>query len=358
MSKLRSIMDKCLPQAFRRLALVLPICVFMAFSPRTAAGQMLSARYASAVLEAGTGRLLFSSNADEPRHPASLTKMMTLYMVFDALRRGEMRLDQRLAMTETASSKPASKLGLPAGRTITLENAIYAVVTKSANDVASLLGEALGEGSEARFAQLMTLRARAIGMSGTTFRNASGLPDIDQVSTARDMAQLGYRLFTDFPEYYHFFRTRTHAMGGITLRNHNRMLDSFEGVDGIKTGYVDASGFNIVTSAVRRNRRIIAVVFGGRSWHERDRHAAVLLEQGFASIGVGQPPLLLASAVASPIMARAAAPVARPSKGQATALRNLSPRPLSSERRQQSSNDRRSSSPPAVVRRGERKRGG
>jgi len=280
-------MDMRLVRGVRRLGLLAASAFLLTALPDVAAAQIGSARYASVVLDPETGHVLFGSNAEAPRHPASLTKMMTLYMVFDALRRGEMSLDQRLVMSPTASSRPPSKLGLPAGRTITVENAIYALVTKSANDVASLLGETMGGGSEARFAQMMTLRARALGMTGTTFRNASGLPDIDQITTARDMATLGRRLQRDFPERYHYFGTRQHAMGPIVLRNHNRMLDAYEGVDGIKTGYVHASGFNIVSSAKREGARLIVAVFGGSSWVERDRHAAALLERGFAQMGVG-----------------------------------------------------------------------
>jgi D-alanyl-D-alanine carboxypeptidase len=275
-----------LGRAVRQLGLIAASALLMAALPRSAAAQIGSARYAAVVLDPQSGRVLFGSNAEAPRHPASLTKMMTLYMLFGALRRGEISLQQRLEMTPTAASRPPSKLGLPPGRSITVENAIYALVTKSANDVASLLGETLGGGSEPRFAQMMTLRARAIGLSGTTFRNASGLPDIDQITTAHDMAMLGLRLQRDFPEYYHYFGTRRHVMGPVTLRNHNRMLDAYEGVDGIKTGYVDASGFNIVSSAQRDNQRLIVAVFGGSSWVERDRHAAALLDRGFAQLGV------------------------------------------------------------------------
>ncbi|PWC27897.1 hypothetical protein CR165_14805 [Pseudoroseomonas aestuarii] len=271
----------------RRLGLLAASAFFAATLPGAAQAQIGSARYAAVVIEPGTGQVLFGANADAPRHPASLTKMMTLYMVFEALRSGELQLDQRLYMTETAASRPPSKLGLPPGRSLTVENAIYALVTKSANDVASLLGETLGGGSEARFAQMMTLRARAIGMTSTTFRNASGLPDVEQITTAHDMATLGRRLQRDFPERYHYFGTRVHRMGTIALRNHNRMLDEYEGVDGIKTGYINASGFNIVSSARRDNVRLIVAVFGGSSWVERDRHAAALLERGFAQMGVG-----------------------------------------------------------------------
>ncbi|EFH12632.1 D-alanyl-D-alanine carboxypeptidase family protein, partial [Teichococcus cervicalis] len=282
-------------RALRRLGLLAATTVLFNL-PGLAQAQIGSARYAAVVIEPNSGNVLFGANADAPRHPASLTKMMTLYMVFDALRAGRLELDQRLEMTETAASRPPSKLGLPPGRTITVENAIYALVTKSANDVAALLGETLGAGSEARFAQMMTLRARAMGMTSTTFRNASGLPDVEQITTAHDMATLGRRLLHDFPERYHYFGTRTHRMGSIALRNHNRMLDEYEGVDGIKTGYINDSGFNIVTSARRSNVRLVVAVFGGSSWVERDRHAAALLERGFSQMGVGESRGLMASA--------------------------------------------------------------
>jgi D-alanyl-D-alanine carboxypeptidase len=283
-----------------------------------AAAQIGSARYSAVVMEPRTGNLLVAANADELRHPASLTKMMTLYMLFDAMRAGQIRLDSRLVMSPTAASRPPSKLGLPVGRSISVEQGIYALVTKSANDVASLIGETLAGGDEYRFAQMMTLRARAIGMTRTTFRNASGLPDIEQVTTARDMANLGRRLQQDFPEYYYFFGTRQIQVGNISLRSHNRMLDSYEGVDGIKTGYVDASGFNIVTSARRENVRLIAAVFGGNSWTERDRHAASLLDQAFAQMGVdGSGRAVMASAAA----ATAATAVARRGRGASVMAR-------------------------------------
>jgi D-alanyl-D-alanine carboxypeptidase len=291
------------PAALAGAALVLGLL------PNVAAAQIGSARYSAVVMEPRSGNLLVAANADELRHPASLTKMMTLYMLFDAIRAGQIRLDSRLVMSPTAGSRPPSKLGIPVGRSISVEQGIYALVTKSANDVASLIGETLAGGDEYRFAQMMTLRARAIGMTRTTFRNASGLPDIEQVTTARDMANLGRRLQQDFPEYYHYFGTRQVQVGNISLRSHNRMLDSYEGVDGIKTGYVDASGFNIVSSARRENVRLIVSVFGGNSWTERDRHAASLLDQGFAQMGVdGSGRAVMASAAAATTVASRRAP--------------------------------------------------
>jgi D-alanyl-D-alanine carboxypeptidase len=251
-----------------------------------ARAQIGSERYAAIVIDARTGSVLAAASPDEQRHPASLTKMMTLYMVFDALREGRLRLDSRVPISEEAASRPPSKLGVPAGLSISVEQAILALVTRSANDVAAAVGERIG-GSEYRFAQMMTLRARSIGMSRTLFRNASGLPDPDQVTTARDMATLGRRLIQDFPDRYHFFGVSHAEFGAVRIRNHNRMLQTYEGVDGIKTGYINASGFNIVTSATRGNQRLVGAVFGGSSWVERDGHMAALLDRGFDQLGVG-----------------------------------------------------------------------
>jgi D-alanyl-D-alanine carboxypeptidase len=282
--------------ARHRLAGIAGAALMLGMLPGAASAQVGSPRYSAVVMEPRTGNLLIADSPDELRHPASLTKMMTLYMLFDAIRAGHISLDTPLVMSPTAASRPPSKLGIPVGRILTVEQAVYALVTKSANDVASLLGETLGGGDEARFAQMMTLRARAIGMSRTTFRNASGLPDVEQVTTARDMATLGRRLQQDFPERYHYFGTRQVQVGSISLRSHNRMLDTYEGADGLKTGYVDASGFNIVTSARRENVRLIVSVFGGNSWTERDRQAASLLDRGFSQLGVeGSGRVLVAS---------------------------------------------------------------
>jgi D-alanyl-D-alanine carboxypeptidase len=274
-----------------------------------AEAQIGSERYAAIVTDARNGNVLVAANADEPRYPASLTKMMTLYMTFEALREGRLHLSTPIVVSEDAASRPPSKLGLPPGASLTVENAILALVTKSANDAASALGEHLGGGSEARFAQMMTMRARALGMSRTTFRNASGLPDPDQATTARDMAQLGRRLWQDFPERYHYFSTVQAQIGRIRLRNHNRMLDSYEGVDGIKTGYINASGFNIVTSANRGGVRLVGAVFGGSSWLERDNHMAALLDQGFERVGVparSMPPPVVVASRSRPTLVRSA----------------------------------------------------
>jgi D-alanyl-D-alanine carboxypeptidase len=265
-----------------------------------AQAQIGSDRYSAIVVDNRTGNVLVQASPDETRHPASLTKMMTLYMVFEALREGRIGLNSAVPISEEAASRPPSKLGFPPGQSLTVEQAILALVTKSANDVAAAVGERLG-GSEERFAQMMTLRARSLGMTRTTFRNASGLPDPDQVTTARDMATLGRRLLQDFPDRYHYFGMQHAQFRGLRLRNHNRMLGEYEGVDGIKTGYIRDSGFNIVTSASRGGQRVVGAVFGGNSWVERDQHMAALLDQSFSTMGVAS----------RPVMARAATGVVR-----------------------------------------------
>ncbi len=249
-----------------------------------AAAQIGSDRYASIVTDA-RGNVLSAANPDEPRYPASLTKMMTLYMLFEALRDRRVSMETRVPMSAEAASRMPSKLGLPPGMSVSVEVAIYALVMKSANDVAVAVGELLA-GDEQRFAQVMTYRARELGMTRTTFRNASGLPDWDQTTTARDMATLGRRLHLDFPDRWHFFGNAQARVGQWSFRSHNRMIGEVEGVDGIKTGYINASGFNNVVSAQRSNQRVFAAVFGGNSWVERDGHAAMLLDDAFARLGV------------------------------------------------------------------------
>ncbi len=254
----------------------------------TLAPSEAAARYASIVVDADTGQVLHAVNADTRNYPASLTKMMTLYMVFEALEKGELKLDQQLTVSKRASGMPPSKLGLKRGQTITVEDAILALATKSANDVAVVVAEALA-GKETTFAKEMTKRARALGMTRTTFRNASGLPNRGQKSTARDMVRLAKALMEDYPQYYHYFSVRTFTYKGRTYRSHNRLLKSYNGADGIKTGYTRASGFNLVSSVERNGRRVIAVVFGGKTARSRDRHMVKLLNRGFtklASMGV------------------------------------------------------------------------
>lgn len=247
------------------------------------APQPALAKYASIVIDAETGAVLHEVNADTRNYPASLTKIMTLYMVFEALRDKRLALGDKLQVSVRATRQPPSKLGLGPADTIAVEDAILALVTKSANDVAVVIAEALGV-TEKRFARLMTNKALALGMSRTSFRNASGLPDKGQLSSARDMAILAQAMLRDFPGLYRYFSTPRFTYRGATYRNHNKLLGKYEGMDGIKTGYIHASGYNLVASVERGDRRLIAVVFGGDSASSRDRHMAKLLDRGFAQI--------------------------------------------------------------------------
>ena len=241
------------------------------------------ARYSSIIIDAKTGKVLHASNPDRKRYPASLTKMMTLYMVFDALQKRKLSLNQKLKVSRRAQGMAPSKLGLKRGQTLRVKEAILALITKSANDVAVVVAESLG-GTEVKFAQMMTKKARQLGMRRTKFSNASGLPNRRQVSTARDMATLAMRLIKDFPNYYHYFRTQRFSYKRRTFRNHNKMLTNYPGVDGIKTGYIRASGFNLVASTKRHGQRLIGGVFGGKSAKSRDRHMRRLFERTFALV--------------------------------------------------------------------------
>lgn len=242
---------------------------------------------AAMIVDANSGQILMQDRVDEMRHPASLTKMMTLYLTFDALRAGRLGLQQSLPVSAHAASRAPTNLALRAGQTIKVEDCILGLVTRSANDAASVLAEALG-GSEERFAQMMTLKARQLGMTRTRYTNASGLPDVQQVTTARDQAVLGLALQRDFPQYYPYFSTRSFTFRGRTYPNHNRLLASYAGMDGMKTGFVRMSGFNVVTSAKRGGVRLVGVVMGGSSAAARDRRMASLMNQGFAAATIGQ----------------------------------------------------------------------
>lgn len=233
-------------------------------------------RYAAYVWDTNTGEVLFARNDAEPRFPASLTKIMTLYMVFEALEAGRIGLASPVPVSENAAAEVPSKLGMRAGSLITVENAIRSLVTRSANDMATALGEMLG-GTEENFARLMTAKAKQLGMDSTIFHNAHGLPDERQLTTARDMAVLGYAIREHFPDRYHYFQTREFNFAGQTIGNHNRLLGRVEGVDGIKTGFTRASGFNLVTSVRLNGRSIVAVVMGGQTGASRDDHMAALI---------------------------------------------------------------------------------
>lgn len=234
---------------------------------------------ASIVICAETGKILHEKNADAITPPASLTKMMTLYLTFKALKAGKLTLDQNLLVSKHATMAGPSKLWLKAGSTITVRQAILAMVTKSANDASIVIAEALGKGSEAHFATLMTQQARYLGMSKTVFKNAHGLPHKPHnQTTARDMATLSCSLYRHFPEYFKFFKEPKFTYKGQVHANHNHLLGKIPGVDGIKTGFINASGFNLAASMVRNNRRIIAVVMGGESVKSRDNKMVKLLE--------------------------------------------------------------------------------
>jgi D-alanyl-D-alanine carboxypeptidase len=238
-------------------------------------------RYSDIVVDGNTGGILHASNPDAERHPASLTKVMTLYLLFERLDAGRIKLDSPLQVSAHAADQSPTKLGLRAGQTIQVEDAIKGVVTRSANDAAVVIAENLG-GDESTFAKLMTRKAQALGMSHTVYRNASGLPDDDQVTTARDQALLGRAIQERFPRYYRFFSTRSFTFRGETIGNHNHLLGSVEGVDGIKTGYIRASGFNLITSLHRDNRYLVAVVMGGSSAGSRDSRMRQLISDHIA----------------------------------------------------------------------------
>ena len=239
----------------------------------------------SIIIDADTGRVLSEINADSITYPASLTKMMTLYLTFEALNAGQLRLDQYLPVSSEAASKSPTKLHLLPGESVQVHDLILGIVTKSANDAAAVLAEGMA-GTEPAFAERMTAKAGQIGMTRTVFRNASGLPDLDQHTTARDMAQLALALYHDFPREYRYFATREFYFRGRVIATHNHLLEWYEGADGIKTGYIGASGFNLAASAVRSGHRLIGVVMGGSSASSRDREMAALLDQGFADLGV------------------------------------------------------------------------
>ena len=238
------------------------------------------AKYASFIINENTKRIYHNANADTRNYPASLTKIMTLYLVFDALKSKKISMNSKFKVSKRATRQPPSKLNLSAGSNITVKNAILALVTKSANDVATVIAENLGK-SERNFARLMTRKAKKLGMTRTTFRNASGLPNRGQLSTARDMATLGIAIRKNHPKFFKLFKTKSFIYKGIKYTNHNNLLGSYSGTDGIKTGYTNASGFNLVASVERNGQRIIGVVFGGKKARSRDKHMVTLLNKYF-----------------------------------------------------------------------------
>ncbi len=298
--------------------------------------------YASIVVDANSGAVMQSSNADSLRHPASLTKIMTLYLLFERLQAGKIKLDTQMPVSEHAAAQAPSKLGLKAGESIDVGTAIRAIVTKSANDVAVVVAEAIS-GNEIEFARLMTAKAHALGMTHTNYHNASGLPDEQQITTAHEQAILARAIHDRFPQYFHFFSMRTFVYHGKEMRNHNHLLGTIDGVDGMKTGYIHESGFNIIVSVHRNGRHLVAVVFGGRTASARDarvvslinnninvastKHTAPPMVEGWQNqvaqaaaakekVAVAAPPTpappLAAAAKVVPVVAVAAAPAPEP----------------------------------------------
>jgi D-alanyl-D-alanine carboxypeptidase len=265
--------------------------------------------FSAIVVDANTSRELYGVNEDAPRHPASITKVMTLYLLFEQLDRGAMTLEMQIPISEHAAAQEPSKLGVAAGDSISVEEAIKAIVTRSANDVAVAIAEAVGH-DEPTFAQMMTRKAHALGMSRTVYRNASGLPNDEQITTAHDLTILARSLEERFPKYFHYFSTHEFEFDGEVIGNHNHLLGRVDGVDGIKTGYTRASGFNLLTSVHRDGRSLVAVVMGGRTAGQRDRIMESLIEEHVAEASNGGRTAPMIADNESPV--RAASPPERP----------------------------------------------
>jgi len=289
-------------------ARLLPVVVAVLALLGSAMPAAANEKYAAIVIDANTGQTLFARNADARRYPASLTKMMTLYVLFEELQAKRISLSSRLKVSANAAAQAPSKLGIKAGRTVKVEDAILALTTKSANDIAVVVAENVG-GSVSGFAARMNRTAQRLGMRSTTFRNPHGLPNSGQVTTARDMARLGAALQDNFPTYYRYFGVKTFTYSGTRYRNHNRLLGSVAGVNGIKTGYTRASGFNLVTNVERDGRHIIAVVMGGRTGASRDAHMRELIAEYLpqAKRGSRSTPLVVADVVSDGDLIAAAA---------------------------------------------------
>ncbi len=272
------------------------LCAIVATQPADAAKRRQKRSFyappqAAMVVDGYTGKILYESNPDEPRYPASVTKVMTLYLLFESLKEGRIKMDTPLKVTAFAASQSPSKLGLQAGSTIAVRDAIYALVTKSANDCAVVVAENLA-GTEEEFARAMTTKARSLGMTRTTFANASGLPDTSQRTTARDLITLGRRILADFPEKASVFSTRVFTYEGESYRNHNGLLFTYRGTEGLKTGFTRASGFNLLTSVRQENRHLVAVVLGGRSAVERNSRMRSLLNASWKHAADGTKALI------------------------------------------------------------------
>ena len=266
---------------FHRYILI-PIFVFLILS-----SSVTFAKKAAIVIDFDTKEVLFEVNANTKNYPASLTKIMTLYILFDQIEKGLLTYDTKLKVSKIASSRSPSKLYLEAGSYIKVEDAIMALIIKSANDVATVVAENIS-GTEKDFAKLMTRYARNLGMANTTFKNASGLPNRAQLTTARDISILSHALISNFPEEYKLFSKKNFTYNGKTYETHNKLMLSYEGADGIKTGYIKASGFQLAFSAVRNNKRLVGVIFGGDTGKQRDRSLKIIMDKEFAELGINK----------------------------------------------------------------------
>ena len=266
---------------FHRYILI-PIFVFLILS-----SSVTFAKKAAIVIDFDTKEVLFEVNANTKNYPASLTKIMTLYILFDQIEKGLLTYDTKLKVSKIASSRSPSKLYLEAGSYIKVEDAIMALIIKSANDVATVVAENIS-GTEKDFAKLMTRYARNLGMANTTFKNASGLPNRAQLTTARDISILSHALISNFPEEYKLFSKQNFTYNGKTYKTHNKLMLNYEGADGIKTGYIKASGFQLAFSAVRNNKRLVGVIFGGDTGKQRDRSLKIIMDKEFAELGINK----------------------------------------------------------------------
>ncbi|MEM8552806.1 MAG: D-alanyl-D-alanine carboxypeptidase [Pseudomonadota bacterium] len=290
-------------RAMLRAAIAVTACLFT--FALTGAPAKANPKYAGIVVDVLSGKTLYADNADKRRHPASLTKVMTVYIMFEEIAAGRMKFGTRMRVSKRADGRACSCAGVKAGSTIAARDAIKALVTKSANDVATVVAEHIS-GTEAAFARRMTKTARRLGMKSTTFKNASGLPNAAQVTTARDMARLGIAIQRDFAQWYGVFQTRSFTFGKKRFRNHNRLLGRVQGVDGIKTGFIRASGFNLITSVRRDKRHVVAVVMGGRTGKRRNAHMTNLIGRYLPKASRGKPSVVMAYSDAdAPPMPRA-----------------------------------------------------
>lgn len=280
---------------FRRLKKNFLIKITLALSLNISAAQAY-AGYAHLIVDANTGKILSADNADVLNHPASLTKMMTLYLTFEALHAGRLTWDQPITMTKNGANTIPTKLGVPAGKTFTVREAVLGMIVKSANDAAESMGDHLG-GSEAQFADMMTRKAHQLGMNRTTFRNASGLPDGRQVTTARDMATLAIALMRDYPKEYALFATRSFKFRSRKIAGHNNLMYRYKGMDGIKTGYTNASGFNLVSAVNDNGRHVVGVVLGGKTARSRDDRMAALLDKTVPGASIRNGAMIARAAV-------------------------------------------------------------